>query len=221
MSDNIYDPSKPSNNDRAAKEQGAVGKRTPITSNSNCDFVRSAEKIDSLDVGSYCEQWVQGAISNFDYLIILNKLAGRKYADPRSHYVFPWVTDFTSRSGLNWRDLTRSKYRLNKGDRQLDLTYDVSCNEVGLQVPHHVSDILSEITYYVYLSRVTPKSILCQHVRSQWVPAEYPASIQRLQQWTPDECIPEFFIDPNVFQVGTFSCIECRFYRLIVTELII
>jgi WD repeat-containing protein 81 len=198
LSDNIYDPPKPTNNERNSREQ-AVGKRTPTTNSESFKF-NHQDKLD-LDVGHYCEQWVQGVISNYDYLVILNKLAGRKYGDPQSHYVFPWVSDFTSRSGLNWRDLTRSKFRLNKGDRQLDLTYELSSNN-NEQVPHHVSDILSEITYYVYLARITPKSILCKYVRSQWVPAEYPVSIQRLQQWTPDECIPEFFTDASVFKVS-------------------
>lgn len=53
--------------------------------------------------------------------------------------------------GRNWRDLTKSKYRLNKGDRQLDMTYDVS--SCSGQIPHHVSDALSDITCYVYLAR--------------------------------------------------------------------
>uniref|UniRef100_A0A3P8NY48 WD repeat-containing protein 81 n=1 Tax=Astatotilapia calliptera TaxID=8154 RepID=A0A3P8NY48_ASTCA len=170
--------------------------------------------------------WVHGRVSNFRYLMELNRLAGRREGDPNYHPVLPWVVDFTVPEG-KFRDLRRSKFRLNKGDKQLDFTYemtkealaaaggsgvggggvggDLSGGGAGagqsdhLHVPHHISDVLSDITYYVYKARQTPKSVLCSHVRSQWEPNEYPASMERMQSWTPDECIPEFYTDPSIF----------------------
>jgi WD repeat-containing protein 81 len=151
--------------------------------------------------------WVHGRISNFHYLMQLNRLAGRRQGDPNYHPVLPWVVDFTTPHG-RFRDLRKSKFRLNKGDKQLDFTYEMTRQAFVAggagggeppHVPHHISDVLSDITYYVYKARRTPRSVLCGHVRAQWEPHEYPASMERMQAWTPDECIPEFYTDPSIF----------------------
>ncbi|CAO3674448.1 unnamed protein product [Rhizopus microsporus] len=138
-------------------------------------------------------QWVKGDISNYSYLMALNHLAGRREGDPNFHPILPWVTDFSGdRIEDGWRNFTHTKFRINKGDEQLDFTFDGP-------VPHHITDILSDITYYVYQARRTPIPVLCQFVRSKYEPNEYPSSMQRLYQWTPDECIPEFYTDPTIF----------------------
>ncbi|KAI5077475.1 hypothetical protein GOP47_0007299 [Adiantum capillus-veneris] len=152
----------------------------------------------SDDLQSAVRLWCKGELSNYDYLLILNKLAGRRWGDCKFHTVMPWVIDFSVKpeklSDHGWRDLTKSKWRLAKGDEQLDFTYAMA------EIPHHVSDeCLSDLAVCIYKARRLPLSILRKTVRSVYEPNEYPASLQRLYQWTPDECIPEFYSDPSIF----------------------
>nr|XP_004298261.2 PREDICTED: probable inactive serine/threonine-protein kinase lvsG isoform X1 [Fragaria vesca subsp. vesca] len=152
----------------------------------------------SIDWQRDFNQWWRGEISNFEYLLILNRLAGRRWGDHTFHTVMPWVIDFSTKpdenSDTGWRDLSKSKWRLAKGDEQLDFTYSTS------EFPHHVSDeCLSELAVCSYKARRLPLSVLRMAVRSVYEPNEYPSTMQRLYQWTPDECIPEFYCDPQVF----------------------
>ena len=150
--------------------------------------------------------WRQGEMSNLDYLLLLNSLAGRRTGDEAFLPVLPWVIDFTQPPEASahdtraptgddgWRDLTRSKWRLSKGEQQLDFTYANS------EPPHHISDeALSELTACIYTARRQPLSRLQSVVRANYEPNEYPASIARLYAWSPDEAIAAFYNDPNVF----------------------
>lgn len=142
-------------------------------------------------------QWINGKISNFDYVMAINHAAGRSMMDPLYHPILPWVTDFSKMNpepGLGLRDLTKTKFRLSKGDPQLETTYKHS------DPPHHIPESLSELTYYIYLARRTPLQVLRRVVRDVFVPEHYPSSMSRMYEWTPDECIPEFFTDPTVFE---------------------
>ncbi|XP_045135367.1 WD repeat-containing protein 81-like isoform X3 [Portunus trituberculatus] len=69
--------------------------------------------------------WVGHQITTLDYLLCLNFFAGRKFNVPNHHPIVPWVTDFSTRTS-GWRDLTKTKFRLNKGDQQLDQTYQMA-----------------------------------------------------------------------------------------------
>jgi hypothetical protein len=144
-------------------------------------------------------QWISGKISNFEYLMVINYAAGRTMIDPLYHPILPWVTDFTTNcldilEPSSYRDLSKTKFRLSKGDTQLETTFRHS------DPPHHIPESLSELTYYIYLARRTPMQVLRRVVRDVFVPEHYPQSMHRIYEWTPDECIPEFYMDSSVFK---------------------
>ncbi|RLN65796.1 hypothetical protein BBJ29_003689 [Phytophthora kernoviae] len=150
--------------------------------------------VESYSSRSLTDRWCTGDVGNFEYIMTLNTAAGRRMEDGVFHPFLPWVTDFTAGPHGGWRDLGKSKFRLNKGDAQLDRTFASNA------VPHHITESLSEITYYIYVARRTPMELLRRVVRGDFQAREYPATLARMFEWTPDECIPEFYTDPSVFR---------------------
>ena len=48
------------------------------------------------------KQWIEGKLSNFDYLMLLNTYAGRSYNDINQYPVFPWVVQNYSDENINF-----------------------------------------------------------------------------------------------------------------------
>jgi len=161
---------------------------------------RRADSRMRTDVRAITSAWRIGALSNLDYVIKLNEFAGRG-KDRAFYAVAPWTIDFTAfplnnDGSLNGaRDLTRTKWRLTKGDEQLDFTYKTTTP------PHHVSDdCLSELGVCIALARRLPRETLSRIVRSHVVGDEYPKDLQRLYEVSPDEAPIDFYTNPDVFK---------------------
>lgn len=211
----------PSGVSESSNNNSSSGNGSAVSSSSQSTVPLRFSMVDTLhpvhtERNSATLAWIEGRMSNFDYLMCLNEWAGRRSGDPNFHPVMPWVIDFTSPT--SWRDLTKTKFRLNKGDEQLDFTYanpiPVSMSQGGKESgasarfsshrsdaasPYHINDTLTELTYYNYFARRTPLCVLKKYVRTNFVAAEYPSSMERLYTWSPDECIPEFYADPSIF----------------------
>lgn len=81
---------------RSKQGSPAVATSQGSQSRKSDDWCRRTE---AVQLEELCMLWVRGRISNLDYLLHLNMLAGRSANDPQAHFIVPWVTDFFSRCG--------------------------------------------------------------------------------------------------------------------------
>ena len=70
------------------------------------------------------QKWQRREISNFEYLMFLNTIAGRTYNDLNQYPIFPWVLtnyediEIDLGSANNYRDLSRPIGALNQSRRK-------------------------------------------------------------------------------------------------------
>ncbi|XP_038973687.1 BEACH domain-containing protein C2-like isoform X2 [Phoenix dactylifera] len=112
------------------------------------------------------ERWARWEISNFDYLMELNTLAGRSYNDITQYPVFPWIlADYFSKKldlgdPASFRDLSKPIGALNP-DRLMKFQERYSSFEDPV-IPkfHYGSHYSSAGTVLYYLVRVEPFTTL-------------------------------------------------------------
>ncbi|KAJ3429216.1 beige/beach-related [Anaeramoeba flamelloides] len=111
------------------------------------------------------KKWQNYEISNFEYLMQLNSLAGRTYNDLSQYPVFPWVlTDYKSKKiDLNntkvYRDLSRPVGLLNPNNAEkLEIKYKELANnpETGIPPFHYGSHYSNAGIILYYLIRMEP-----------------------------------------------------------------
>ncbi|KAK5575935.1 hypothetical protein RB653_007070 [Dictyostelium firmibasis] len=114
-------------------------------------------------------KWQQGQISNFQYLMHLNTLAGRSYNDLTQYPVFPWVLSDYESEELDiddpkvYRDLSKPMGALEEGRAQkfrerFENWDDEEPNEHGHKVPkfHYGTHYSSAAIVLYYLIRLEP-----------------------------------------------------------------
>eukprot|EP01105_Mastigella_eilhardi_P012460 TRINITY_DN284_c3_g1_i1.p1 TRINITY_DN284_c3_g1~~TRINITY_DN284_c3_g1_i1.p1 ORF type:complete len:2297 (+),score=617.95 TRINITY_DN284_c3_g1_i1:955-6891(+) len=168
------------------------------------------------------ELWVNRKISNFDYLMGLNTIAGRSYNDLSQYPIFPWVVaDYTSAeldltNSASFRDLSKPMGALHP-ERLADVMarYE-SFNDPEIPKFHygtHYSTLGAVLHYLIRLEPFTTYFLEFQggkfdhpnrmftSVRQSWAGAAVDAS--SVKELIPEFFyLPEFLVNSNQFNFG-------------------
>lgn len=112
------------------------------------------------------ERWARREISNFEYLMHLNTLAGRSYNDITQYPVFPWIlADYTSKNldlsdPSSYRDLSKPVGALNPDRLEKFQERYSSFDDPIIPKFHYGSHYSSAGTVLYYLMRVEPFTTL-------------------------------------------------------------
>ncbi|OIT25076.1 PREDICTED: BEACH domain-containing protein C2 [Nicotiana attenuata] len=158
------------------------------------------------------ERWARWEISNFEYLMHLNTLAGRSYNDITQYPVFPWViSDYTSTNldlanPSSYRDLSKPVGALNPDRlRKFQERYS-SFDDPVIPKFHYGSHYSSAGTVLYYLIRMEPFTTLSIQLQggkfdhADRMFSDIPATWKSVLEEMSDvkELVPELFYLPEM-----------------------
>uniref|UniRef100_A0A8C2TXG9 Neurobeachin-like protein 2 n=1 Tax=Coturnix japonica TaxID=93934 RepID=A0A8C2TXG9_COTJA len=180
----------------------------------NISGTRSPQEL--FKASGLMQKWVNREISNFDYLIQLNTMAGRTYNDLAQYPVFPWILrDYTSEElDLNnpavFRDLSKPIGVANeKNAKAVKEKYDNFEDPLGVidkfHYGTHYSNAAGVMHYLIRVEPFTTLHIQLQSGRFDCADRQFhsiPATWQALMDNPNDvkELIPEFFYFPEFLE---------------------
>ncbi|XP_055586011.1 neurobeachin isoform X11 [Uranotaenia lowii] len=159
------------------------------------------------------QKWQRREISNFEYLMFLNTIAGRTYNDLNQYPVFPWVlTNYESREldlsqPSNYRDLSKPIGALNHSRREYFEERYESWDTPGIPPFHYGTHYSTSAFVLNWLIRIEPFSTM--FLALQGGKFDHPdrlfssiaLSWKNCQRDTSDvkELIPEWYFLPEMF----------------------
>ncbi|XP_078407580.1 neurobeachin-like protein 1 isoform X1 [Cetorhinus maximus] len=169
-----------------------------------------------LKASGLTQKWVNREISNFEYLIQLNSIAGRTYNDLAQYPVFPWIlSDYTSEElDLNnpevFRDLSKPIGVANeKNAKAVREKFDYFEDPTGMidkfHYGTHYSNAAGVMHYLIRVEPFTTLHIQLQSGRFDCADRQFhsiPATWHALMENPNDvkELIPEFFYFPEFLE---------------------
>ncbi|XP_076019917.1 WD repeat- and FYVE domain-containing protein 4 isoform X2 [Genypterus blacodes] len=177
------------------------------------DVLANAKKIPVMEMTALVK-WQKGEISNFEYLMHVNTLAGRTYNDLMQYPVFPWVlADYQSETldlfnPASFRDLSKPMGAQTEKRRQMFIERfeEVENSDGDLEAPcHYCTHYSSAIIVASFLVRMEPFSQTFQTLQGGFdIPERMFHCVKR--EWESAsrdnmgdvrELIPEFFYLPD------------------------
>ncbi|XP_076450797.1 neurobeachin-like protein 1 [Babylonia areolata] len=179
----------------------------------NLSYYGTRSPAELLKASNLTQKWVQREISNFDYLMQLNTIAGRTYNDLSQYPVFPWILrDYVSEE-LNlenpgvFRDLSKPMGVVNpKNEEEVRDKFDTFEDPTGtIEKFHygtHYSNAAGVMHYMVRMEPFTTLHIQLQSGKFDVADRQFhsvPGSWSSLMDNPNDvkELIPEFFYLPD------------------------
>ncbi|KAH9489603.1 Neurobeachin-like protein 1 [Bulinus truncatus] len=180
---------------------------------SNLIYKGQRSPADLLRASGLTQKWVHREISNFEYLMQLNTIAGRTYNDLSQYHVFPWIlTDYTSKhldldNPKSFRDLSKPIGVVNqRNEEEVREKYDTFEDPSGMiekfHYGTHYSNAASVMHYLVRVEPFTTLHIELQSGKFDVADRQFhsvPGSFASLMDNPNDvkELIPEFFYFPE------------------------